>query len=195
MALRQRIEWDPEEVVAGYDLSSIYEEVDDNSTAPVISSVVNTTDQAGPVFNITAGINSLVEEVVKKLVAVAINATTTTPITPASSTVVPLISSTPSTISHLVKKAVEHLGREPSIPVATVRIYYFCVILVEYFTVLYSTICTVYDRTVLYTSHHTLYIFVGQRHFSRLCVGVGGGGLGRLAGGDLPGLQPARLCR
>ena len=47
MALRQRIEWDPEEVVVGYDLSSIYEEVDDNSTAPVISSVVNTTDQAG----------------------------------------------------------------------------------------------------------------------------------------------------
>ena len=125
MALRQRIEWDPEEVVAGYDLSSIYEEVDDNSTAPVISSVVNTTDQAGPVFNITAGINSLVEEVVKKLVAVAINATTTTPITPASSTVVPLISSTPFSISTVVKKVAEHLGREPSSPVAMVCIYYY----------------------------------------------------------------------
>ena len=150
MALRQRIEWDPEEVVAGYDLSSIYEEVDDNSTAPVISSVVNTTDQAGPVFNITAGINSLVEEVVKKLVAVAINATTTTPITPASSTVVPLISSTPFSISTVVKKVAEHLGREPSSPVAMVCIYYYFFVKhsIEYITVLHSTFCTVYYRTV-----------------------------------------------
>ena len=118
MALRHKIEWDPEEVAAGYDLSSIYEGVGDNSTVPVISSVVNTTDQVGPATNITVGLSHLVEEVVKKVVAVAINATPTTSITPASST--------PSTVSTVVKKMVEHLGREPISPVATVCISYFC---------------------------------------------------------------------
>ena len=117
MALRHKIEWDPEEVAAGYDLSSIYEGVGDNSTVPVISSVVNTTGQVGPATNITVGLSHLVEEVVKKVVAVAINATPTTPITPASST--------PSTVSTVVKKMVEHLGREPISPVATVCIYFF----------------------------------------------------------------------
>ena len=118
MALRHKIEWDPEEVAAGYDLSSIYEGVGDNSTVPVISSVVNTTGQVGPTTNITVGLSHLVEEVVKKVVAVAINATPTTSITPASST--------PSTVSTVVKKMVEHLGREPISPVATVCISYFC---------------------------------------------------------------------
>ena len=118
MALRQHVEWDPEEVAAGYDLSSIYEGVGDNSTVPVISSVVNTTGQVGPATNITVGLSHLVEEVVKKVVAVAINATPTTSITPASST--------PSTVSTVVKKMVEHLGREPISPVATVCISYFC---------------------------------------------------------------------
>ena len=135
MALRQRIEWDPEEVAAGYDLSSIYEEVVDNSTAPVISSVVNTT----------AGFSSLVEEAVKKVVAVAINATPTTTITPASSAVVPLSSSTPSTVSTIVKRVVEHLGREPSSPVATVCIYYFC-----------ETLKRIYHGTVQYNSYSIL---------------------------------------
>ena len=118
MALRHKIEWDPEEVAAGYDLSSIYEGVGDNSTVPVISSVVNTTGQVGPATNITVGLSHLVEEVVKKVVAVAINATPTTSITPASST--------PSTFSTVMKKMVEHLGREPISPVATVCISYFC---------------------------------------------------------------------
>ena len=118
MALRHKIEWDPEEVAAGYDLSSIYEGVGDNSTVPVISSVVNTTGQVGPATNITVGLSHLVEEVVKKVVAVAINATPTTSITPASFT--------PSTVSTVVKKMVEHLGREPISPVATVCISYFC---------------------------------------------------------------------
>ena len=118
MALRHKIEWDPEEVAAGYDLSSIYEGVGDNSTVPVISSVVNTTGQVGPATNITVGLSHLVEEVVKKVVAVAINATPTTSITPASST--------PSTVSTVMKKMVEHLGREPISPVATVCISYFC---------------------------------------------------------------------
>ena len=118
MALRHKIEWDPEEVAAGYDLSSIYEGVGDNSTVPVISSVVNTTGQVGPATNITVGLSHLVEEVVKKVVAFAINATPTTSITPASST--------PSTVSTVVKKMVEHLGREPISPVATVCISYFC---------------------------------------------------------------------
>ena len=65
MALRHKIEWDPEEVAAaGYDLSSIYEGVDENATVPVISSVVNNTDQAGPTTNITVGLSHLLKEVV-----------------------------------------------------------------------------------------------------------------------------------
>ena len=60
---------------------------------------------------------------------------------------------------------------------------------IEYITVFYCIIGAVYYRTVLYTSHHTLYIFVGQRHFSLLRHRVGGGGPGALAGGELPGLH------
>ena len=118
MALRHKIEWDPEEVAAGYDLSSIYEGVGENSTVPVISSVVNTTDQAGPATNITAGLSHLL----KKVAEMVVNTTTTT-----TTTVAPPASLPPASIPQLVKKAVEHLGREPSILVATVRIYYFCV--------------------------------------------------------------------
>ena len=61
---------------------------------------------------------------------------------------------------------------------------------IEYITVFYCTICAVYYRTVFYTSNHTLYIFVGQRHFTIFGAGVGGGGLGGLVGVDLLGLQP-----
>ena len=116
MALRQHIEWDPEEVAAGYDLSSIYEEVDDNFTAPVISSAVNTMDQAGSVVNITAGLNNFVWDVVEQVVVFTINNTTSTPSTLVPTTV------TPSTVSTILKRVVEHLGKEPSIPVATVCI-------------------------------------------------------------------------
>ena len=116
MALRQRIEWDPEEVAAGYDLSSIYEEVVDNSTAPVISSAINTTDLVDhPAINITA----VVKEVARQVVERVVNATTTTT---APITVAPPTSSLPASIPHLVKKAVEYLGREPSSPVAMVCI-------------------------------------------------------------------------
>ena len=121
MALRQKIEWDTEEVAAGYDLSSIYEEVDDNSTAPVISSVVNTTDRAGPATNITVGLSTLLKEVVEKVAEMVVNTTTTTI---ASTTVASPSSSSPASISHLVKKAVEHLGKEPNISVATVCIFF-----------------------------------------------------------------------
>ena len=119
MALRHKIEWDPEEVAAGYDLSSIYEGVGENSTVPVISSVVNTTDQAGPATNITVGLSHLLKEVVEKVEEMGVNTTTTTT---ASTTVAPSTSSLPASIPHLVKKAVEHLGREPSSPLATVCI-------------------------------------------------------------------------
>ena len=125
MALKYKIEWDPEEVAVGYDLSSIFEDEDNNSTASVISSLVNVTDQAGPAINITAGFSNLLKEVVEKVVAVAINATPTIPITPASSTVVPPSSSSPASISNLVKKAVEQPGKESNIPVATVCIIIF----------------------------------------------------------------------
>ena len=126
MALRQQIEWDPEEVAAGYDLSSIYEEVVDNSTAPVISSVANTTALVDPATNITVGLSHLLKEVVEKGAEIVVNTTTTTT---ASTTVEPssiqhLSSSTPSTVSTIMKRVVEHLGREPSIPVATVCIIY-----------------------------------------------------------------------
>ena len=121
MALRQQIEWDPEEVAAGYDLSSIYEEVVDNSTAPVISSVANTTALVDPATNITVGLSHLLKEVVEKGAEIVVNTTTTTT---ASTTVEPSNILTPSTVSTIMKRVVEHLGREPSIPVATVCIIY-----------------------------------------------------------------------
>ena len=119
MALKHTIEWDPEEVAAGYDFSSIYEGVDENTTVPVTSSVVNNTDQAGPTTNITVGLSHLLKEVVEKVAEMVVNTTTTTT---ASTTVAPPTGSPPASIPHLVKKAVEHLGREPSSPVATVCI-------------------------------------------------------------------------
>ena len=121
MALRYKIEWDPEEVAAGYDLSSIYEGVDDNSTVFVISSVANTTDLAGPATNITVGLSHLLKEVVERVAEMVVNTTTTTMV---STTVAPPSSFTPSTVSTIMKRVAEHLGREPSIPVATVCIIY-----------------------------------------------------------------------
>ena len=122
MALRQKIEWDPEEVAAGYDLSSIYEGVGENDTVPVISSVVNTTGH--PAINISA----VVKEVAKQVVEMVVNTigSTHNSTTLAPTTVAPPSNSfTPSTISTVVKKVVEHLGREPHSPVATVCIYIY----------------------------------------------------------------------
>ena len=122
MALRQRIEWDPEEVAAGYDLSSIYEGVGENSTVPVISSVVNTTDQADhPAINITAVVKEVARQVVER-VANTINSSLNST-TVASTTVVPPSSSTPSTVSTIVKKVVEQLVKKSSSPVAMVCIF------------------------------------------------------------------------
>ena len=118
MALNQHVEWDMEEVAAGYDLSSIY---DENSTVPVTSSVVNNTDQAGPAANLTAGLSNLLEQVVEMVSNTTINPTTITP-----TTVAPSSGSSPSTVSTIVKRVVEHLGKKPSDPVATVCISYFC---------------------------------------------------------------------
>ena len=123
MALKQHIEWDPEEVAAGYDFSSIFEGLDENTTVPVISSVVNTTDLAGPAKNITAGFSNLLKELVEKVVTVTLNTTNHPSIH--STTMVPSSSSSPASISHLVKKAVEQLGKESHIPVVTVCIYIF----------------------------------------------------------------------
>ena len=125
MALRQKIEWDPEEVAGGYDLSSIYEGVGENDTVPVISSVVNTTNLAGhPAINITAVVKEVAGQVVDMVtntISSTYNSTTLAP-----TTVVPSSSSfTPSTISTSVKKVVEQLGREPHVLVATVCIYIF----------------------------------------------------------------------
>ena len=146
MALRQHIEWDPEEVAAGYDLSSIYEEVDDNFTAPVISSAVNTMDQAGSVVNITAGLNNFVRDVVEQVVAFTINTTTTTPSSLVNHTSEQVSStSVPSIFNSIVKKVAEHLGKEPNIPVVTV-----CIFFKEYYS--FCTICKIYNHTVLYIS-------------------------------------------
>ena len=122
MAPRQHIEWDPEEVAAGYDLSSIYEGVDDNSTAPVISSVDNVTDH--PAINITAVVKEVTQQVVEKVVN-TINSTLYSTTMAPTTVAPPLTSFTPSTISTIVKKVVEHLGREPHSPVATVCIYIY----------------------------------------------------------------------
>ena len=108
------MEWDPEEVAAGYDLSTIYEEVADNSTAPVIPSVVN----------ITAVVKEVARQVVER-VANTISSTHNSTTLASTTVAPPLTSFTPSTISTIVKKVVEHLGREPHSPVATVCIYIY----------------------------------------------------------------------
>ena len=146
MALRQKIEWDPEEVAAGYDLSSIYEGVGENDTVPVISSVVNTTDQAGSAINMTAGLNNFVRDVVEQVVAFTINTTTTTPSSLVNHTSEQVSStSVPSIFNSIVKKVAEHLGKEPKIPVVTV-----CIFFKEYYS--FCTICKIYNHTVLYIS-------------------------------------------
>ena len=118
MALNQHVEWDLEEVAAGYDLSSIYEGVGENSTVPVTSSVVNTTNQTDhSAFNISAVAKEVMDHVAKMAVNTTINSTTMTP-----TTMAPPSSFTPSTVSTIMKRVVEHLGREPSSPVATVCI-------------------------------------------------------------------------
>ena len=104
---------------------SIYKGLDENTTVPVISSVVNTTDLAGPAINITAGLDMLVKEVTKQVVNMVVNTTNITinPAIMAPTTVVSLVSTTPTSVSTIVKKVVEHLSGESSIPVATVCIY------------------------------------------------------------------------
>ena len=125
MALRQKIEWDPEEVAAGYDLSTIYEEVVDNSTSPVISSAVNNTNLVDhPAINITAVVKEVAGQVVER-VANTISSTHNSTTLASTTVAPPLTSFTPSTISTIVKKVVEHLGREPHSPVATVCIYIY----------------------------------------------------------------------
>ena len=57
---------------------SIYKGLDENTTVPVISSVVNTTDLAGPAINITAGLDMLVKEVTKQVMNMVVNTTNTT---------------------------------------------------------------------------------------------------------------------
>ena len=142
MALRYKIEWDPEEVAEGYDLSSIYEGVDDNTTVPVISSVVSTTH---PAINITA----VVKEVAKQVVGMVANTIGSTPnsATLVPSNVAPSSSSfTPSTISTSVKKVVEHLAGRPNTPLETV-----CIFCNSY---------VIYNHTVLYISNNLIqYIF------------------------------------
>ena len=146
MVLRQKIEWDPEEVAAGYDFSSIYEGVGENDTVPVISSVVNTTDQAGSAINMTAGLNNFVRDVVEQVVAFTINTTTTTPSSLVNHTSEQVSStSVPSIFNSIVKKVAEHLGKEPKIPVVTV-----CIFFKEYYS--FCTICKIYNHTVLYIS-------------------------------------------
>ena len=91
MALNQHVEWDMEEVAAGYDLSSIYEGLDENSTVPVTSSVLNNTAQAGPAINITSGLSNLLMGVVEQVVEMVSNTTTNlttitpTPVAPSTS--------------------------------------------------------------------------------------------------------------
>ena len=136
MALRQHVEWDPEEVAAGYDLSTIYEEVADNSTAPVIPSVVNITDLVDhPAINITAVVKEVARQVVER-VANTISSTHNSTTLASTTVAPPLTSFTPSTISTIVKKVVEHLGREPHSPVASVCIYIY----------IYNYVTHFYDR-------------------------------------------------
>ena len=149
MALNQHVEWDMEEVAAGYDLSSIYEGLDENSTVPVTSSVLNNTAQAGPAFNITSGLSNLLMGVVEQVVEMVSNTTTNlTTITP--TTVAPSSGSSPSTVSTIVKRVVEHLGKKPSDPVATVCISYFCETYRVYYGILLYNLCSILQNRLLY---------------------------------------------
>ena len=161
MALRQHVEWGPEEVAVGYDLSSIFGDEGNNTTASVISSVVNNTDQANPAINFTAGLSNIVRDVVVKVVTYTINATTTTPSTLANSTMTPPLSSTPSTVSTIVKRVVEQLTKEPNIPVATVCIYlvFYSVLYIQYLHSL-CMISKIYNYTILYISNNTTIILI-----------------------------------
>ena len=138
---------------------SIYKGLDENTTVPVISSVVNTTDLAGPAINITAGLDMLVKEVTKQVVNMVVNTTNITinPAIMAPTTVVSLVSTTPTSVSTIVNKVVEHLGREPSSPVATVCIYYFCETLnrVYYGTAQY-TVYSILQNRILYTLPYSI---------------------------------------
>ena len=157
MAPRQHIEWNPEEVAAGYDLSSIYEEVVDNSTAPVISSVVNTTDLVDhPAVNITAVVKEVARQVVER-VANTISSTHNST-TLASTTVAPSSNPTPSTVSTIVKRVVEHLGKKPSDPVATVCTSYFCETSYRvYYGILLYNWCRILQNCPLYISPYIIY--------------------------------------
>ena len=142
MALRQKIEWDPEEVAGGYDLSSIYEGVGENDTVPVISSVDNVTDH--PAINITAVVKEVTQQVVEKVVN-TINSTLY------STTMAPPTSSSPSTVSTIMKRVVEHLGKKPSDPVATVCISYFCETSYRvYYGILLYNLCSILQNRLLY---------------------------------------------
>ena len=155
MALRQKIEWDPEEVAAGYDLSTIYEEVVDNSTAPVISSAVNNTDLVNhPAINITAVVKEVARQVVER-VANTISSTHNSTIL-ASTTVAPPSSSTPSTISTVMKKVVEHLGREPSSPVATVCIFFLKTLNKIYYGTAQYTLYSILQNRIFFTSSYSI---------------------------------------
>ena len=83
--------------------------------------------------------------------------TTINPAIMAPTTVVSLVSTTPTSVSTIVNKVVEHLGREPSSPVATVCIYYFCETLnrVYYGTAQY-TVYSILQNRILYTLPYSI---------------------------------------
>ena len=171
-------------MAAGFDPLSIYERVGDTTMAPVISSVVNTTVNnttlAGPAINIAAGLSRIVKEVVENVVEKMVAITTNTTInstTMAPTTVVPPSSSSPSTISTVVKKVVEHLGKEPYIPAATVCIFflnnsYISVLLYCTFHTVYSSTLSIIQKVyniILYTIN-TAYFYRPAAFRGRLCL-------------------------
>ena len=86
-----RVKWDPEILAAGFRPSSIFDGLEaDNTTASTsaASVTIDHVDVANPAFNITAGLNTIVRDAVERVVALAVNTTTTTTTAPVINTLV-----------------------------------------------------------------------------------------------------------
>ena len=117
-----RVIWDPEILAGGFHPSSIFDEVEANyTTAPVTPSVGDrdVAVTASPAHNLTVGLNALVKDVVERVVALAVNATTSGTTT----TPIPFLPTTTTTAA-TTKRAVERAIWQPEVVSVQVKNYY-----------------------------------------------------------------------
>ena len=126
------IKWDPEILAGGFRPSSIFDEAEvfnttmaSTSTAPVdVVGVQSTAAAAHPAHNVTAVLNAFVGDVVERVVALAVNTTTSvTTTTPAPPTTFPAPLWT--TTSTTIKRAVERATLRPEVLVEHVSIIFY----------------------------------------------------------------------